>query len=84
MTRQLIFSSDGKVLHFEATDTDLYEDYEKEKEALLVKYYKLLRDRNGIYAENQGKYVSSVDKLNGCDSKVMENLYSKYYKENKK
>jgi len=76
--KRTIYSTNGTNLHFEISDKDLYDQYIKEEEMLLVKYYKLLRNRHGIYAGNQDKYVSSIDQLNDWDGKTMEKLAAKY------
>lgn len=70
-----IFNSDGMVLHF--TNHKMYLEYEKERRQLDIKYYKKIRDQNGIWASNQNKFVSSKDDLNDWDSLYMESLVEK-------
>ncbi len=70
-----IFSSDGIALHF--TNHKMYLEYEKERRQLDIKYYKKIRDQNGIWASNQDKFVSSKDDLNDWDSMYMESLVDK-------
>lgn len=76
MSRYTVTSSDGSVLQFE--DFEMYEQYNAEKQALLVKYYKKIREKHGIWASNQGKFVASPLELNSGDSKVMENLLTSF------
>lgn len=72
-----IFSSDGLVLVF--PDDDIYEEYKKELELLEVKTYKSIRNKYGVWAGNQNKFVKDRDDLNDWDSKCMEDLHDKYY-----
>ena len=52
--------------------------FDKEKILLHLKYYKHERDRCGIYASNQDKYVRSLDEFNKWDNKSTELLYQKF------
>lgn len=66
MTR-IIMGSNIATLRFEDSDTDLFKQYEQDKLDTQNKYLKLLELRNGIYAPNQGKYVSSRAEFNRWD-----------------
>ncbi len=79
-----IFDSSGMILVFPAKDKDLHDAFIKESKKLENKYYRLLRKRNGIYATNQGKYVSDVSKLNDWDSRIMEERVSRINKRRRK
>ena len=72
-------SSDG--MHLIFRDYKELKTYEKEFLLLNLKYYKQHRDKYGIYASNQDKYVSSIKELNDFDSKYMENMLKKYKEE---
>lgn len=75
MPKYIAGSSDGSLLQFE--DRDMYEQYKADEQALLLKYYKKIRERYGIWASNQGKFVATLEELNDWDSKTMENLFAK-------
>lgn len=66
MTR-IIMGSNIETLRFERSDRDLYKQYEQDTNDLHNKYLRLLELRNGIYAANQGKYVSSRSEFNRWD-----------------
>ena len=68
MSKHIIASSDGHSLHFNTTEE--YLAYEKDEMELFWKHHNILKEKYGIYASNQGKYVESVDDLNDWDSKV--------------
>ena len=68
----VISNSDGTELHF--LDKELYEEYKKEEKELLIKYYLKIRERYGVWAGNQGKFVDSADQLNDWDEDTMEKL----------
>ena len=69
MPKHVISSSDGYSLHFMTTEE--YEEYEKDERELFWKHYNILKEKYGVYATNQGKYVDSVDDLNELDSKKL-------------
>jgi hypothetical protein len=69
-----IFNSDGTQLHFTDADEDLYQTYKASERLLMLSMYERLKQRNGVWASNQNKYVPSVDDLNDSDSRVMEEL----------
>lgn len=50
-------------------DNDLYEQYCHERRALHDKYKNLVRDKYGIWASNQNKFVKNVKELNDFDSR---------------
>jgi len=54
------------------------EKFDQEQMLLYLKYYKHERDRCGIYASNQDKYVHSLDEFNKWDDKRTELLYQKF------
>lgn len=76
-----ISSSGGLSLRF--PDDDLYQEYLKAEELLNVRAYAAVRDRYGIWAGYQNKFVQSREEMNDWDSKYMEDLYDKYKKEGK-
>jgi len=79
--KHIISDSAGITLIF--TETDLLKEYEAAQELLAVTTYKKIRDRHGIYASNQDKFVVSPNHLNDWDSKIMENLLSSYIAQDK-
>ena len=64
-------------LHFPTTE--LKQEYEQAEEKLLVAMYKKIRDKYGIWASNQDKFVLTKDQFNNWDNPFMEQLYAKYY-----
>ena len=72
---RMITGSDG--LHLEFKDEDLFREYEEALERLHVMTYGKIRDKYGIWAGNQGKFVRSRHQMNEWDSKHMEKLYDK-------
>ena len=69
-------SSDGHSLRFN-TDDERNEFDVKLHELYLIQYHKEVL-KYGIYASNQGKYVSNKFQLNGFDSKTMYNWYEEW------
>jgi len=45
------------------------EAYERDAAAVVAKHKKIIRDKYGIWAGNQGKFVASESDLNPCDSR---------------
>ena len=72
--KHCIFDSSGMSLHFLNTDEDIYSEYTEALEKLQIETYKKLRSRNGIWANNQYKYVKTVGDLNSLDTTYMEDL----------
>jgi len=72
--KHCIFDSSGMSLHFLNTDEDIYSEYTEALEKLQIETYKKLRARNGIWANNQYKYVKTVGDLNSLDTTYMEDL----------
>ncbi len=72
-----ISSSDGTVLVFQCQEQ--LKEYQNNLELLKVETYKKIRDKHGVFAGNQNKFVKNRCDLNKRDSMVMENLYDKYY-----
>ena len=68
------FSSDGLSLHLSES---LFREYEKEHRALVLKYYAIQRDKFGVWASNQNKFVGSRDQFNKLDSTLMEDLFER-------
>ncbi len=69
-----VFCSSGLSLRMTDAENDTFE---KEKEALYLKYYRMERAECGIWAGNQNKYVTSPDQLNDWDGDYMEKLHAK-------
>ena len=67
-------SSNGDQLHLNA---ELNAQYEIERRALLLKYYRKQRDLFGVWASNQNKFVASRNEFNAHDSTHMEELIAK-------
>jgi hypothetical protein len=67
MSEHTIASSDGNSLHFKTTEE--YLEYKEDELRLFFKHHLILKDKYGIWASNQNKYVDSVDDLNDFDSK---------------
>jgi hypothetical protein len=61
----IISSQKGMSLNF-VTDEE-HEEYEKEALALARKWQRKIRDKYGLWASNQGKFVSSLSELNEWD-----------------
>lgn len=66
--------SDGLELHLTKRENAAFE---KERQELYIKYYGIQRTTRGVWAGNQGKFVSSRDELNEWDGDFMENLWEK-------
>lgn len=71
-----IFNSDGMSLHF--PDVALSIAYEWDQKMLYLKHYILIRNKYGIWANNQNKFVETVQDLRPMDSREMEILLSRY------
>ena len=67
-----ISSSDGISLHF-PTEEELAEYEEKLKELQIATYIKI-REKHGIWADNQNKFVKTREELRYADSLFMEYL----------
>jgi hypothetical protein len=61
---RLISSKRGMSLNLDAGD---HAAYQEEDRALARKYQQRTRDKYGIYASNQGKFVQTVEELNEWD-----------------
>lgn len=68
MSKHIISSSDGHSLHFKTHEE--YVAYKKDALELFWKHHNILKEKYGIWASNQNKYVESVDDLNDLDSRV--------------
>jgi hypothetical protein len=76
MSERLPYTKTGFItLHL---TRELSEEYEKEELLLRLKYYKIVRDKYGIWAGNQDKFVASIADFNPWDDMQEENLYEKY------
>jgi hypothetical protein len=73
-TEIICCSSDGVTLVF--GDAGMHAEYEAEMLAVKLKYYGKIRDKYGVWAGNQGKYIPDARKLNTLDSRYMENLFA--------
>ena len=71
---RIIHSSDGISIHF--TSNKMYSEYHKEHLELDKRYYRKIREENGIWASNQNKFVPNKEMLKEWDSRYMENLVS--------
>lgn len=71
-SKHCVFGSDGIELHF--PDKEMYDRYEEDCKKLAVKYYREIREKHGVWASNQGKFVPSANDLRHADCKHMENL----------
>jgi len=87
MTTHTVSSSSGMVLTF-PTHTE-FEEYNKEMHDVEMRAYERLREKHGIWATNQGKYVKTTADLNSKrgdrdwgDSWFMEETYAKWKKNN--
>lgn len=80
MSKTIINSSDGTTLIFH--DKELLEEYEAAHKKLIAVTYKKIRDKYGIWASNQDKFVPSQALLNGHDSKFMEAQHFEFYPAN--
>ena len=49
--------------------TEEHDSYVKDAFTLFKKHHNILKEKYGIYATNQGKYVDSVEDLYDLDSK---------------
>ena len=67
-----ICQSNGYDLHFTKADEDIFRSYKEAEKELILATYKKLRDRNGIFASNQNKYVEGINSFNQFDSILME------------
>jgi hypothetical protein len=74
-----ISSSDGTSLVF--PDREILKAYEKDELLLKLRYYKRIRDKYGIWASNQGKFVGSPGDLNDWDGRKMEMLLAMHVHE---
>jgi hypothetical protein len=67
-----ISSSEGEQLHF--PDRLLYAEYKEAEKQLYIITYKKIREKYGVWATNQNKFVSEPSKLKEWDSRYMESL----------
>lgn len=72
-----IASSDGYSLHFNTKEE--YLSYKADELALFLKHHNILKDKYGIWASNQNRYVSTVNDLNILDSKKLYNICTDPY-----
>jgi hypothetical protein len=71
-----IFGTDGISLHF--PEDKLYEEYRQEEQLLRLKYYIWIRNKHGIWASSQNKFVERVPDLQPMDSIYEEALLVSY------
>lgn len=74
--RYMISDSAGMTIQF--PEREIYERFKKEQEQLQLKFYEEIREKYGIWASNQDKFVATPDDLNDMDCRYMENLREKY------
>ena len=72
----VISCSSGQSLYF--PEEKLYGQYEHDSMMLKLKYYGMIREKYGIWASNQDKFVDSVEDFNDLDLKCMEELYQSH------
>jgi hypothetical protein len=72
-----ISSSNGVTLVF--PDDELAKEYADNLELLHIQTYKKIRDKYGVFAGNNNKFVESRENLSAHDPRFMENLYDRYY-----
>jgi hypothetical protein len=79
-------SSSGLSLNFPTKEE--WDSYQKEQHWLAMKAYGTLRNKYGVWASNQGKYVKSTKNFNTKrgeswgDSWYMEDEYAKWKRNN--
>lgn len=64
----IISSAENESLVFPKDAKALYDEFKKERLALIRKYKTLVRQKYGIYASNQDKFVKRISDLNQWDS----------------
>ena len=71
-----ISSSDGTYLRFDSQE-DL-DHYKSDIHEARMRAYHRQREKHGVWAGNQGKFVSSLSEFNQWDSRHMEDLYAQW------
>lgn len=69
-----ISSSDGTYLRFETREE--LREYEADLHEVQMRAYHRQRQRHGVWASNQDKFVASVDQFNQWDQRHMEGRYA--------
>ncbi|MCH9712863.1 MAG: hypothetical protein K0U20_09590 [Proteobacteria bacterium] len=59
-------------------DDDLYEQYQKAERELALHFYKMIREKHGIWATNQNKFVGSLEELKQLDCTFMEDKLKEF------
>ena len=70
---QHFFGSDGFSLVFPSQK--LADAYEEDLRILQIEHYEIVRNKYGIWASNQNKFVATKEELNSQDSTFMEDRY---------
>lgn len=72
MSTHCVLGSNGVELHF--PDKEMYDRYQEDCKKLAVKYYREIREKHGVWASNQNKFVPTADALRPADCRYMEDL----------
>lgn len=67
------FGSDGFSLHFPTLE--LSDAYEEDLRILQLEHYEIIRNKYGIWASYQNKFVATREELHPQDSTFMEDRY---------
>lgn len=68
-----ISSSNGTFLRFETKEEA--QEYERAELLLMLKFYAKQREKYGVWASNQSRYLKEGEVFNPFDNALMEQLY---------
>ncbi len=74
--KRSIVRSSGISLNF--PDEELYIEHQRKEEELYLQTYIKIRNKYGIWASNQGKFVKTPEELNEWDNKTAEREFSSW------
>lgn len=72
----IISSSDGTYLRFETRDEE--REYKADLEEVQMRAYHRQRERHGVWASNQDRYVARIEHFNQWDRRDMEFRYARW------
>ena len=68
MSKYTVVSSEGNSLNFVTQEE--YDEYQKDELELFKHHHSKLKNKYGIWASNQNRYVDSIQDLNDWDSRL--------------
>ena len=70
--KHVVSNSSGMNLHF--PDTELFSQYQEVITKVNKRFYQAIRDKYGVWATNQDKFIPVGEPLGDLDSNYMEGL----------